>query len=587
MLGNIIDIYGNIITLDLSVDISLQTNLNGLHVVFEDENSKIIGEIGDINPKTLKITIVGEIVDDKVFLPGFTNKPSFKATCRLVNYEQLKLILGNPQATDSKEIYFGLSNTYNNYRINVQTNNFFANHFAILGNTGSGKSYAVARLLQNIFNPSVKQPINANFIIFDAYGEYTNAFQDINKVSPQISYNNYTTDPNYSATQLLRIPAWLLGVDDLAHLLGVDNAGQLPIIEKTLKLVLILKSEDESVIQHKNDIIARALMDILVSGRDSSKIRDQITAILTNFNTPSLNLETQLVQPGYTRTLKQLLFVDKANKMQEMEAVVEMINKYVVPGLELKEPDGTVEYSLEDLEHAMELALVSEGVLKSDKVFDSANVLLVRLHSLVNSLSGDYFEYPEMISRNDYIRSLLTTPEGKKAQIVNFNINYIDDRLAKAITKIISKMIFDYNVDKKERASEAFHILIEEAHRYVQNDKDEDVIGYNIFNRITKEGRKYGTLLGLITQRPSELSTTTISQCANFIILRTLHPNDLDYIKNMVPNVSEMMVEQLKILKPGNCMAFGSAFKVPVSMYFEKPNPEPLSRSANLEEVWF
>ena len=84
MLGNIIDIYGNIITLDLSVDISLQTNLNGLHVVFEDENSKIIGEIGDINPKTLKITIVGEIVDDKVFLPGFTNKPSFKATCRLI-----------------------------------------------------------------------------------------------------------------------------------------------------------------------------------------------------------------------------------------------------------------------------------------------------------------------------------------------------------------------------------------------------------------------------------------------------------------------------------------------------------------------
>ncbi len=93
--------------------------------------------------------------------------------------------------------------------------------------------------------------------------------------------------------------------------------------------------------------------------------------------------------------------------------------------------------------------------------------------------------------------------------------------------------------------------------------------------------------LALITQRPSELSDTCISQCANFVILRTLHPVDLKYIKEMVPNVSQEIVLQLKNLKPGNCIAFGTAFKVPTSMYIDIPNPRPLSNNVNLEAVWY
>ena len=93
--------------------------------------------------------------------------------------------------------------------------------------------------------------------------------------------------------------------------------------------------------------------------------------------------------------------------------------------------------------------------------------------------------------------------------------------------------------------------------------------------------------LGLITQRPSELSDTCVSQCANFIILRTMHPVDLKYIKEMVPNISSEIVLQLKNLKPGNCIAFGSAFKVPTSMYIDIPNPRPLSNNVDLDTVWY
>ena len=210
------------------------------------------------------------------------------------------------------------------------------------------------------------------------------------------------------------------------------------------------------------------------------------------------------------------------------------------------------------------------------------------MHTLATTEAKNYFSYPSYVTRDQYIDSLLTdSATGKKVQIINFNINYIDDRLAKVITKILSRMLFLKASTTIPRGSRAYHIIIEEAHRYVQHDSDNEILGYNIFERITKEGRKYGVFLGLITQRPSELSDTCISQCSNFVVLRTLHPIDLKYIKEMVPNVSSEIVLQLKNLKPGNCIAFGSAFKVPTSMYIDLPNPRPLSNNVDLEKVWY
>ncbi len=327
----------------------------------------------------------------------------------------------------------------------------------------------------------------------------------------------------------------------------------------------------------------------MLSGNDSTKIRDQVIGVLTKFNTPTLNLESKIVQPGYTRTLKQCLYVDKSGKMQEMELVVEFIRGYIIEDqLEIDPSELNPYYTLQDLELAMDFALISEGILKSDKVFDTANVMSVRLHTLATGENRYYFEYPKYITRDQYVDSLLWNPEtNSRVQIVNFNINYIDDRIAKVITKILSRMLFLKASTLKPRGSRAFHIIIEEAHRYVQHDSDIELLGYNIFERIAKEGRKYGAFLALITQRPSELSDTCVSQCANFVVLRTLHPIDLKYIKEMVPNVSSEIVLQLKNLKPGNCIAFGQAFKVPTPMYIDLPNPRPLSNNVDLEKVWY
>ena len=586
MIGNIIGIEENTVLINLNIDLNKIQNLIGLMVVMEDGDKKIVGEIANIKNNIGYINLLGEIRNDK-FISGVINKPSFSAVIKLISKEKISMVISTDEFKENEHLYLGTSPIYEGVKINVDVNNFFSNHFAIFGSTGSGKSCSVARILQNLFTKPTFIPYRSSVFIFDAYGEYHTAFENLHNVIPEINFKYYTTNTDEDMNKILRIPLWLLDVDDIALLLECDKPSQLPIIEKALKLVTVFARDEKDVIKHKNDIIARAMLDIFTSGKNPAQIRDQIFSILSYYNTSELNLETKIFQPGYTRPLKQCLLIDKEGKIRDMELVITFIQKFLDDSLELNLPDGTFKYTLEDLKSALDFALISEGILKSEKVFDDYNVLKVRLHSLVTGEYKEYFNYPNFISKEQYIKELLSAPNDRKAQIINFNINYVDDRFAKTITKIYSKMLFNYSKELKNRASIPFHIILEEAHRYVQNDNDVNLLGYNIFDRITKEGRKYGVLLGLISQRPSELSDTSISQCSNFLIFNILHPIDLNYMKEMVPSITDEIVKKLKTLQAGNCIAFGSGFKVPVFIKFDMPNPAPSSNSCDIKKTWF
>ena len=586
MLGNIIGIEENTVLLKLNIELDKFENLINIHVIMEDEKRKIIGEIVDIRSGIAYINLLGEIIDNK-FVFGVIVKPSFSSSVRLISKERIPMIIGVENYRENIDLYLGNSPIYEGVKIGVNINSFFSNHFAILGSTGSGKSCGVARIIQNVFDRKNYIPYRASFFIFDAYGEYHQAFSKVNELNPNISFKAYTTNLNFPESEVLSIPFWLLGVDDIALLLNAEKPSQLHIIENALKLVNVFCREGTDVDKHKNDIIARSILDILSSGRAPSQIRDQVFSILSFYNTAELNLETPIFQPGYTRPLKQCLLIDASGKIREMELLTTFMSNFIQDNLELTLPNGEFKYTLEDLERAFDFALISEGVLKSEKVYDESNILKVRLHSLVNSGYSKYFEYDKYVTQDEYIKELITATNGKKAQIINFNINYVDDRFAKNLVKIYSKMLFDYSKQLDKRASLPFHILLEEAHRYVQNDNDINLIGYNIFDRITKEGRKYGVMLGLISQRPSELSETSLSQCSNFLIFKMIHPTDVEYIRTMIPNITNEIVKRLRILQPGHCIAFGSGFKVPVMIKMDMPNPTPSSSSCDISNVWF
>lgn len=583
MFGKIIDIKQKILYVENLKKQSL-TNFIGYHVVFEDIK-KIVGEIIFSNDEEFHIALVGEIKNN-VFIPGIDVYPFSNATCRLVYKNELELIIGNQNIYDVNNLLFGQSSIYDGFSITTNLNNFFSNHFAVIGNTGSGKSCGVARIIQNVFAENKKNPINSHIIMFDAYGEYISSLTTINN-HPDINVKvlSSTFNDGLNAEEI-RIPPYLLDADDLAILLNADDQTLIPTLEKALTYVYIFKGNDKICNEYKNDIVAKGLLDILSSGKPAQQIRDQSFAFLSKYNTPDINLETIISQPGYNRTIRQCFNIDSQGKLQALELIADYLKQYSEINIEQVTVTPTV-YTLDDLYYALEFAIVSEGAMLSENIYEQMNKLKTSLHSIINSDNKRYFDYTEHVSREIYVKSLFLTRTNEPVQFVNVDFNGIDDRFAKILIKLLSKILYKFSTSNPDRGSFPINIIIEEAHRYVQNDTDIHVIGYNIFDRISKEGRKYGLLLGLITQRLSELSSNALSQCSNFIVFRMFYPDDIKMITSISSNISMSDVDKVKALRPGSALVFGTAFKIPLITQFEMPNPMPKSTNVDIVNRWY
>lgn len=556
-------------------------NLMNLHIIFEDSNKKILGEVDDLDGNLVRVRFLGEIVNGKL-LGGVIRKPSLDAKIRVIQEQEIPMICGSDTQGYLK---LGVSPFYNDYPVFLDVNNFFSNHFAIFGNSGSGKSCGISRLFQNMFHDQRLFPYKANIILFDSSGEYYNAFKDLNSINSNYHYRFYSTNEVESNGEKLRLPIFLLNVTDLALLLQATSHSQLPIIERMLKLALVFSQTDMDANNYKNHLIAKAIMTVLYTNETSPNKRNEIFSILASCSTPEFNLEAVVQGIGYTRKFRECFLIDSQGQFSESVLLTEYVSSFIKPEYDNYEPKGGVYYTLDTLEKALNFTLISEGWLRNENTYGDAVTIKVRLHSLIVGDTAKYFDYPDFVSLETYLSSMLIN-NGDKYQIVNINLDDVDDDFAKVITKIYSRLIFEFAKGLKERASIPFHIVVEEAHRYIQNDTDRFLIGYNIFERIAKEGRKYAVILGLISQRPVELSDTVISQCSNFLIFKMNHPVDVDYIRKMVPNISDEIVEKQKTLQAGTCLAFGMAFRIPLIVKMEMPNPAPWSGNCDVVTIW-
>lgn len=560
---------------------NLTVNLMNLHLIFEDKDKKVLGEVDDLDKDIVKARFLGEIVNGRL-IGGTIRKPALDASIRVIDQSEIPMIVG-----EDKEGYmkFGVSPFYNDFPVYLDVNNFFSNHFAIFGNSGSGKSCGVSRLFQNMFHDQRLFPYKANILLFDSSGEYYNAFNNLNSINPNYHYRFFSTNEVDGIGEKLRLPIWLLNASDLALLLQATNHSQLPIIERMLKLALIFSQTDMDANNYKNHLIAKAIMTILYTNETSPNKRNEIFSILASCSTPQFNLEAPVQGIGYTRKFRECFLIDSQGQFSESVLLTEYVSSFIKNEYDNYEPQGGVFYTLDTLEKALNFTLISEGWLRNENTYGDAVTIKVRLHALIVGEYAKFFDVSEYISLENYLSSLLIN-NGRKYQLVNFNLDDVDDDFAKVITKIYSRLVFEFAKGLKDRASIPFHIIVEEAHRYIQNDTDRFLIGYNIFERIAKEGRKYGVLLGLISQRPVELSDTVISQCSNFLIFKMNHPTDVDYIRKMVPNISDEIVEKQKTLQSGTCLGFGMAFKIPLICKLEMPNPAPWSGNCDVVTVW-
>ena len=555
-------------------------DLLNMNVVFEDGTKKILGEVDEIDGNQLKISFLGEFVSDR-FLGGIIRKPSLTSKIRMINQKELAELVGD---NDDKSMVLGLSPLYNDYPIKINIDAMWSNHSAIFGNTGSGKTYGVSRFVQNLFTIPDKIPFNSNIFIFNNTDEYDNAFKSINNFNVNFNYKMYSINGNGS--ECIRLPLWLLSVDDYANLLDVTEYNQLAVIEKTLSLVSAFARNDEESHKYKNHLIASAITSVLYTNQTPGRIRDQIFSILENCYTEELCLDVDVPGVGYTRQVRKCFEIDSKGEFAERVLIAEYIQKFVDNDTKWNEDYVPIFFTLDDLEVALNFALISEGLLLNEKSYSEAMALKVKLHTINNSSYKKIFEYDRFVTMSEFIMDIVMVGQTKRAQIINFVLEDIDDRFAKALVKVYCRIIFKFSKGLKERGAMPIHLMLEEAHRYVQRDNDINILGYNMFERIAKEGRKFGVVLDLITQRPTELSESVISQCSNFLIFKITHPTDLEYIRKMVPNISADVIEKQKALQSGTCVAFGLMMKIPMIVKMQLPNPEPMSSNASIYDKW-
>lgn len=581
MFGKIIYIGENIAHVENQTEKEKLDDLMNMHVIFAKENQNILGEVSEINDTLIKIRFLGEFINNK-YVNGIIRKPSLNSQIRVINQQELLELVGSDT---NQTLNIGTSSLYKDFGVYADVNNLFANHMAVFGNSGSGKSWGMARLVQNIFANPNNFNYNANIFIFDAYGEYKNAFKQLNALNQYYEYKFITTNPTDADDNVLKLPFHLLNLDDISLLLQASSHSQLPILEKALQLAKIFAQKEEVIITYKNHLIAKAIIAILYSNNTSLQKKNQIFQIIEICHTDEFNFNTGIQGVGYVRNFSKCFEIDLHGNFSEILLMTDYVLKFINDDLDMAFEPKNAFYGIEDFQKALNFTLISEGFQDNKQIYDDAMLLKVRLSAIINSKMVHYFKVKSYISPDNFIASLVNQ-NNKRAQIINLTLEDLTDAHSKSLVKIFCRMFFDFSKSRKERASIPFHLFLEEAHRYIQNDNDTYLIGYNIFNRIAKEGRKYGILLNIVSQRPVEISDTVISQCSNFLIFKMTHPMDIDYIEKMLPNISTDIIEKQKVLQPGICVGFGSAFKIPMIIKMSPPQPAPNSTSCDVVQRW-
>ena len=627
VIGRIISINHNNVTAELTQNLGSYITLYdgirfvgeiGSYVAIDDLNRRIIAEIISVDEKNemaaeklnkaesrryLKINLLGEI-SNSIFNFGVTKMPPVFSEIKIISESDLRLMLDineNDITDDSGKtkltvLPIGSSVMFPEYQVKVKLNEFFGFHFAVFGNTGSGKSNTIANIIQRIFSKKDYSARGAKFIVFDSNGEYEAAFKSVNKINSQINARFLST--SYDAENRLTIPVWALSVDDWAILLHASEKTQVPIISRVLDMIKVFDSpaDDDTAKKVRNHIVASVIKDVLSSSENPTTQNAKILMIFNKFHTEEIKLETVIPANreadvnnagGRNATPVQLSIATALSlayaKMYAPVSLMEYCDGFILSNInDLIENKPTVPYSLKRFTEAVEFAVLYEGSISSSRIYEYTSTLVTRLKHLSESEQGSFFDKTEFTTIEDYIKSIIG-----ESQLLNIDISSLDDTATEVVTKVFCKMLFDYMRSLKPRNAMPVNLILEEAHRFVRSDMDYGVLGYNIFERIAKEGRKFGLLMGISSQRPSELSKTVVSQCSNFIIHKIQNPDDIQYISRMVPYVNQGIVDRITYLRRGHALVFGTAINLPTLTAFDKANPTPNSGNSNIVEKWY
>ncbi len=473
----------------------------------------------------------------------------------------------------------GKSAIFQDYDIKVDINKFFGAHSAVLGNTGSGKSCTIASILQTLFSKQSYSAVGANFIFFDVNGEYKQAFEQLNSVNDEINIH-YTSIEDTDNPLIL--PHRFLNIDEWELLLQASEKAQLPILRNALGLATIFSNTDENglTLKIKNHILASCILESYNSSDSPVSKHQKIQSLFVRGSWGSyINIK------GYSGQYGNFSNVELENQFLDT-----MRQHILEEGVELSTTNDSYDFKFELLGEALDIAILYEEAHGNRQIRNFCSSLITRFKTLNNRVDFNFLktEHPPT-SKVDYLSDLFgLEAKIKRSQITIIDLNACEDEVIEIITSVLTRIIFESLRKLEPRNALPVNLVLEEAHRYISQEFRRNFLSANkIFERVAKEGRKYGLFFTVSSQRPSELSKTVLSQCSNFIVHRIQNPDDLSHIRQITPHISESTLKKLPSIPTQHALIFGSSVNIPALFKVNDANPLPNSDNNKISENWF
>jgi uncharacterized protein len=424
----------------------------------------------------------------------------------------------------------------NNAVCRANIDKLFGHHCAILGSTGSGKSGTVASIIHSVLDYQIDgKSLSPRIIMIDPHGEYAAAFKDkaiVYKAYSEASISN-------SDTEQLKLPYWLMSSDELRSL-------------------MIGKTEDEATSQ--NNIIYEAL----------SYARMENAGIVENVG-EGLNSEAELT-PKSGKTNDDISKFDRDKPLPfKLSEFVKHIDK--------------VQGSKSDLKNGKPDPLSPTDRNKKGITSILKKIRILRANPQLN------FIMDELKDDSPTLETVLSqfVGENKKQDqhLRIIDISGLPNEVAGPLTALIARLLFQYKLwqTKDERKTDPILFVCEEAHRYVPNHGEAQYKeAQEAVRRIAKEGRKYGIGLMLVSQRPSDVESTVLSQCNSWLILRLTNSNDQQHVAKFLPDSLAGLTSMLSALTRREALFVGEAAALPSRIRITKL---PLDKLPDSHDISF
>lgn len=509
------------------------------YAIFEEV--KLVTDINNENKN--KAIIVAKVIgyQDKTnkelcFRRGVGHYPRFDSECYLLSPEEKSKLF---HIDSDNGTVIGTVSGINNETISIDTNKFLNKHSVILGSTGSGKSCTVASIMQKV----LMQHLYSHIIFFDLHNEYSSAF-----IGEDVGYKvNTITDMNF------RLPYWLLNFDEFIYIfLGDNGENQNSDGIRILKdAILELKRKEHELIEAETGRIERI-----------------------NINSPLKYSIYDLVEKLENINESTIWVSDNA------EAIDQKTGKYI-------KPQGN-----------RNIKRVVDGDTKDDKVnklegyYGKCTQIIQRIQSIINDRRYKFLfddKFDKSTKLYSYLEELLCIKkdEEEQKQMSILDLSTIPSEIMPTIIGVISRICFEYKVWDKKVDKVPLYLIFEESQNYIPKEKSNSTkFSINSISKIAKEGRKYGISQLIISQRPSDLCDSIISQCSNFFVLRVTNPNDQNFIKNVMPDHLASLTNMIPFFENGECLVAGECVRIPSKVVIDEPKPRPNSNDVNFSKVW-